>query len=475
MSASIIRDEHASMETYPMSDIPTTTQARQRFRWFAIGLSLLLLTLTPAISPSAINWAIVACVALCLWDSRASLFLLVASVSAYSTHLESFSITPTRVVGMLLMLRCLISPGISGITGGLGRLSFPAKVFLPVYMIAVLFASVLAGHFWIFAFFLGSFVIFVIACALLTRIDDPKDIVLVIVAGLLLAALNYIPVWTGNVAPVLTTFRSGRVFEEAFTRVGAGRWSVNFTAGLLACGFASFIFMSLTVASKSKRLFAFALAVFMFVALVNTGSRAGIVSSVLGLSLALLLSLKVKGMQVGGKTISLLLVSAVAGMLLWGILGARLTATIGAFGGDGGGIASGRAQLWVNAVKHLAIHPIPNPGAWWRGSDVAGHNTYLSAGIAYGWGGFIGFMGLTLGAVIQGWRNLQQRDIHKSMWQSIIFIMLLTLLVNIMAISSAGHKLLWILLAICNIPVMAGVSDHPDAIYPNECNRSAHR
>ena len=286
---------------------------RRVFRKFAIAVSFLALWLTPAFSADALNWVIVGCILLCLWDPVACLFLLIASAAVYYVEPDMpekvFAISPTRIVGAALFVRCLISPGLSIIIKSVGSMSPIAKIFLLLYIISVVVAGCGTGNIASVIAISAALTTFVIVAALVYQINDSRWVALAIITGLLLASSYYILIWSGFLSPILIA-RISPTGQESL-RITASRSSLNYTGSLMSVCFASLVFAYLSGSYKRKRIIALGLSLFVFTTMMDVGSRGAIVASIFGLFAAIVLAAKTRGIQGMYRTLGLFLASII--------------------------------------------------------------------------------------------------------------------------------------------------------------------
>ncbi len=212
------------------------------------------------------------------------------------------------------------------------------------------------------------------------------------------------------------------------------------------------IFALLFLATKSMlmRLVYVALGCLIFVVVVETGSRAALAVSFIGVLVAFWLAAKIKGARAIGLMFMLFILGSVLGVASWGIIGGRLTTTLGRFMTDQG-LAGGRIDLWPRATRYILTTPIPDPQGWFFVVSQVPHQTYLSAGIAGGLAGLIGMVGLATASCLQGMRNVKFTTGTDRIWQSALFLTVLTIAISVCSITTLGHKFMWSMFAICSL------------------------
>jgi len=434
--------------SYEDEPVSTSSVARKRFRWLAISASLAILLVAPVISPALMTHALLVCLVLCMWDAGACLFLLIASIGAYAESLGFFEATPTRIVGAALFLRVLISPGIGGMVRALMKMNKAALFFVAVYMISAMTLGVAGvGHLTPFIYATATLVTFLIAAACVERMDDRREIMQVVLAGLLLVSLYYVPIWVGVLAPTELARRAGQSAAQELMRVGAGRTSLNFNAGLMAALLVGLVYLGTVLPAKGRRLLCLALGGFVFATLVQTGSRAALLCAGGGTLLGAFVAFRLRGLAAVGKVFGPILGGGVFALLFGGLISTRLGIIIdNLFVADL--VQRSRGHIWSRALTWVMTHPVPDPNGWLAQTRLVAHNTFLEAGLESGTIGMFALLAATIMALLQAWRSAKAGTEYDRIWHGAVAVVFTTLVVNLNSMSTTGHKLFWALMAV---------------------------
>lgn len=447
------------LASYPV-DEAVVDQRSRRYRVFAIVASLAVLWLAPVLGgDSLMIWAILGCLALCLWDPVACLFLMIASVGSYFTKSEAyvFRISPTQIVGLALFLRCLISPGISGIAKAVGSINRTSMAFLGLFFASVCMTGILRFLVQDVYTVLTGIITFITVATLAYQCRDARWITTAVLVGLSLPILYYLLIWTGFLAPAAAIHIDPGVHE---LRLSSGRNDPNYIGTLVASCFSLVLFLFLATSSPVMRLIYMAMGGLAFITVVDTGSRAALVASGFGVLMAFLLAVKFKGARAVGLMFVLFILGVVFAVVFWGIIGGRLTTTIERFT-TAEGFAGGRVGLWGRASIYILTHPIPDPRGWFHVSHSVPHQTFLSAGVAGGLFALVGLVGLAITSLLQARKNIRSASLTQRPWFSAFFLILFVICVAVCSITTIGHKLLWSMFAICSLRTL-GEAYSPD-------------
>jgi len=360
-----------------------------------------------------------------------------------------FAISPTRIVGAALFVRCLISPGLSIIIKSVGSMSPIAKIFLLLYIISVVVAGCGTGNIASVIAISAALTTFVIVAALVYQINDSRWVALAIITGLLLASSYYILIWSGFLSPILIA-RISPTGQESL-RITASRSSLNYTGSLMSVCFASLVFAYLSGSYKRKRIIALGLSLFVFTTMMDVGSRGAIVASIFGLFAAIVLAAKTRGIQGMYRTLGLFLASIIFVVIFWSLATSEWAAVFSRFTSGGELHGEGRLAIWSKAFVYVLSHPvIPDPRGWELISPGVGpHQSFLAAGMSGGLLAMVGLVGLAITTIRRGWKKVRIPDTHEQFWQCIFFLILVTLVINLCSSAMPGHKILWSMFAVC--------------------------
>lgn len=428
------------------------THARRRvYSVFAITLSFLMLWIAPLVGGDAmVNYAMLASLAICLWDAPASLFLLIASAGAYFVMPEegAFKITPTQIVAFGILIRCCVSPGIRGISRFLTSLNGWIKTSLVVFCVGIYGTAMVRLYIPAAIPVTTGLLVFVAAGALAMQMRSQRWIAISIIAGLLLASAYYLLIWTHLLGAVWsgTVSRSG-----GLERISGGRNDPNYIGTLITPCFSALLLIFLCGPGLLKRALGFILACLCFMACADTGSRAALAGSLAGGIGAMTLAARLRGFRAISGGVLLIVLGGIFGLAAGEMVSGALSQTVARFTE-----ASSRGEWWM-AMAWFASHPIADPQGWLAstGTGVYAHQTFIQAGIDGGFPGLIGLSGVAIACVILAWRQIKHVAPAERLWQQVLLLMLMTILIGVCGISVIGHKVLWAILAICGLPAHA--------------------
>lgn len=448
--------EPADLSQYYAEAEAARPRPARRYSQVAIGLSFLALWLGPIVLPNQMHLVLLGCLLFSAFDDSACLFLLIASSTMYfpdsamaPSRNTVWEISPTRLAGAFLVLRCLVMPGFAGISKALGVLPGWTKWLVLFYVLLLIVGVFPAGTGRVLIAETPSVVFFVVAVTLASRINEPRRLACLLLLALALAAAYHVLMWTGLLAPLQDTYR-GRIVEDAH-RVGVGHYEVNYTGGVVAAVFVASIMLFLAAREGVIRFLFPVLAAVAFITLVQLGSRAGIVSAGLGAVIAMVLAWRERGVTTAGRSALLAVMAAVFVALFWAYFGGKLTYTVQSMGGPSEAGGESRAWLAKQALAWVFSHPLPDPTGWWQSMFIEAHNTWLTIGINSGPLAIATILGVVGMAITQSLRNRKCADPAGRVWETCLLVMLLTIMIDITTISTVGHKAFWTLLALCSL------------------------
>lgn len=444
LSVVTIPSEYAEMLTVPVPP------ARRVYRWFAIIASFLILWIAPVSGGNTMAiYAMLACVAICVWDAPACLFLIIASAGAYYDEggkWESFQITPTEIAGLGLSIRCLISPGIRGITAFLGSLSGWVKGMVALYAVGIYGTMIIVG-------FPGesiptligittSLITFLIVGTLARKISNWRWIVIPLTMGLLLPAAYYLLIW-GHLLQAVSTILQVRGGE---LRITAGRNDPNYVGSLIAPCFGVLLYLIISGKGLCSRVAMFCAACLCIAGCIETGSRAAFVVVLFGSLCAAVFAIKVRGLwAITGSVLLVLLVGGGIGFATQGLYSGQLLYVIERFSQET------TRRVWGPALMFFLTHPIPDPAGYIQQYRLVAHQTFLTAGLDGGYLGLIGLSGAAIASIALSLRHSTCLSSKDRVWPLSIALAMILTAVSLCAISAPSHKVMWALFAICGL------------------------
>ena len=441
-------------EEFPAEAMEETAMAlprkRRIYSIFAIATSFLILWIAPVFGgDAAMGYAMVGALVICIWDAPASLFLLIASAGAYYSSPEAGAskITPTQIVALGLMLRCLISPGISGMGLFLRGMNKWVLAMLGIFLVGIVGTAVMQMYLLTLFQIITALIVFLVVGSLAVQIRDPKWVVISVAAGLFLSAAYYVLVWTHLLEAVaeISVFKSGGEF-----RVSGGRNDPNYVGTLISPCFAVLVLLFLAGKGRLRMFLIIAAAGLCFLANIDGGSRAGVGTMVLGGAMAMYFGIRSRHVSAVGRSILLLILGVIFAAATFTFYEARLqtmmerTQTIGA----------DRSE-WGLAVDHIIRHPIPDPLAFSWVSSTAAHQTFLSAGIEGGVLAMFGLAGMAIICIVTSWRQVKYLPAQDRIWQQAIVMIMFVTVLGVSFISVMADKVLWGMFAISGLSVRA--------------------
>jgi O-antigen ligase len=338
--------------------------------------------------------------------------MLMSGCSVFSVHQAveqpgSFvsAITPGRLIGPFLLLRCAISPGLPTLLGFLGRLHVGVAVCMVTYFVPM-FLVPIGVQWWNSLGEIGlTLVLVAIAIALLSQIRGPTWVVLAVVLALLLFPAYHVLLWIGVLEP-------NRVMESTFVgveimRTSAGRYDANYTGTALASLMSVLLLGFFLVRRRIVSWLCAASAGLSLMVLLETGSRAGALVALAGCFCDVVLAIRLRASRLPER----LIILSMGVILLVGLASAQITSTI-----EGMLVRFSdtyververddtRKDIWVEGLDHIVANPLGNPREWWRTHSLETHQSYLMAGVE---GGILSMLALVSISIISIWRGWQ--------------------------------------------------------------------
>lgn len=365
--------------------------------------------IAPAISKAAVIPVIAGCLLLCCWSPVASLFMLMSGCSVFLDQSQQqagffFGITPGRLIGPFLVLRCAIWPGLPTVVRLLGRFNNVVAALMVIYFVPM-FLVPIAVQWWTSLFETTLTLMFVvIAVALLSQIRDPTHVALAVVLALLLFPAYHILVWIGLMQP--NSLQESTFEGVEIVRTSAGRFDSNYTGTTLASLMSTLLLCFILIRRRAVSWLCLALAGLSSLMLLETGSRAGVLVALAGCFGVAMLALRVRPYQLPERLTILSLVGILLAVAAGSQIASKGDTILMRFSSSYVQQMDGeytRTRLWRDGIDHICAYPLGNPREWWRTHRLETHQAYLMAGVEGGVLSMLALISIAALSIWQGW------------------------------------------------------------------------
>lgn len=397
-------------------------------------------------------FALMLAATVCIWRPTCFLFLFLASSGAYFPNPDfggGTALTPTRLMALLLFIRCLISPGPVGIVMAFHNQSGVLRVF-----IFGLFASLLLGaaremarsNLTVVIQMMTTIATYVLLVGLIFEIKSRAKFVVAVSTALLVPVAYYPMIWVGVLEPI-KLLGAGEGTEAVRTvRMSAGHSNLSFIAHLIAPLLGLGLYAFMCSRNQLVKYVCLTVAILAFAAALNTGSRVTLVAGGLGVLIAIVAAIKFRGAAGLGIAFYMAIITPFALTLMWGYFDTNFQMMYLRFTSDAVSQQS-RIPHWIHTAQYIVMHPIPDYGLYVSQSEIPNaHNTYLEAGVVGGWLGLVSMIAIGVSCLWKSTRDFMHAAGEHQMWAGAVMVLAFCIFCAISFNSILSHKLAWIII-----------------------------
>lgn len=422
--------------------------------WLPILISLSLLVIGPVVGGEKGTYgSLVISSTICIWRPTPMLFLFLASAGAYFPNPNfgagGLGMTPTRLMALLLVIRCAVSPGPNGITRAF-LLQSPSRVTALVLLFVGLSIGAIVeaadGRLATLILVATTFFTYALLVPLISEVGMRSRLVLAIAAALVVPVAYYPLAWANLLEPIRELRAGPGVDASSALRMAAGASNLNFIAHLMAPLIGLGVYAFLCSRLHVSKYAGLAIALLAFAASLNSGSRVSVVSGGVATLVCIIVAIQLRGFAGIGSSLYFIIIAPIAVVFAWGIIGDNFTMLYERF------LYSEQSQRiphWIFTLDFISHHPIPDYPDYVLVSSVDNaHNTYLEAGLIGGWLGLAGMVWVGGSSLVASIQQIRTASLHHKIWAGAIAAISFSVFCSISFNSIINHKLAWIMIVV---------------------------